>query len=97
VPGLVFSYTEPKTGAVYPQAFLTIDDARVHLAAGLAILGISIYGSEALFAQGRSPILQTQEVYLSSQEIGAMQATFTEQLYELLAARPTYVGATIVT
>ena len=97
MPGLVFSYTDPKTGAVYPDAFLMIDDARVHLAAGLAILGVSIYGTEALFADGKEPVCRQTDVYLSAAEIQTMQAIFTEQLYELLAARPAYSGATIVT
>jgi hypothetical protein len=97
VAGLLFPYTDPRSGFQYPSAFLVIDDARVHWAAQTAILGISIYGSEDLYNQGKEPIFRDTDLYLTSGELANEEPRFLGDLYGILQARPSFAGGTIVT
>jgi len=73
---------------------LVIDDARVHLAAGQAVLGISIFASAAALTGNKAPIISDPEVHLDPQELQTLRDTFTQTLYEIIAAR--YPDSTIV-
>ncbi len=94
MPVLQLSWTDPRTGAPYPDAVLVIDDARVHLAAGQAVLGISIFASAAALTGNKAPIISDPEVHLDPQELQTLRDTFTQTLYEIIAAR--YPDSTIV-
>ena len=96
MPTLQLSWTDQRTGATYPSALLVIDDARVHLAAGQALLGISIFASAALATGGKAPIISDPEVHLNPQELQTLRTAFEQQLYQILAARPEYTGSTIL-
>ena len=96
MPFLQLGWSDPRTGVTYPQAALIIDDARVHLAANQALLGISIYGTAALASGGKAPIINDPDFHLTPAELQTLQNAFIQQLYQILAARPEYAGSTVV-
>jgi hypothetical protein len=91
---LQLNWTDPRTGAAYPQAVLVIADARVHLAAGQAILSDAIFASPTAATGGKAPILSEPEVLLSPAELQTLRTAFEQQLYQILAAR--YPGSVIL-
>jgi hypothetical protein len=91
---LLLNWTDPRTSAPYPQAVLVIEDARVHLAAGQAILSDAIFASATAATGGKAPILSEPEVLLSPAELQQLRDTFTQTLYVILAAR--YPNSVIV-
>ena len=94
MPALQLDWVDPATGVEYPQAYLVIDDARVHLAAGLAMLSDSIYGAAALYTANRAPILRETDQALSPAELQTLVNAFVQTLYQIYQAR--YPGSVIV-
>jgi hypothetical protein len=94
MPYLQLDWTDPSTGYTYAGAVLVLDDARVHLAAGQAVLSDSIYGSAALYTANRGAILRETDQALSPTELNTLVNAFVQQLYEIFQAR--YPGSVIV-
>jgi len=97
VAGLQRSFTDPRTGQTYAQAYVVIQDIRMHLMAHQLWLDLATYGDAAAASSGtKAPVANNPDFALTPAEINTLQNAFFGQLYQILQARPEFAGSVIV-
>ncbi len=89
------SWTDPETGAVYPNAYVQVDDATVHLSGNSAVLELGYYASPQAASTGMQPIHQ-EHIALTRGEINTLRNAFGAQLYAILLTRDAFKTAKLV-
>ncbi len=87
------SVTDPTTGAVYPEAYVRIDDAQVQLANSSVILTLNTYYNAAAAAEGMLPVMPAFQVTLSQDEIADLRTLFRSYLYVIPEVRAQFPNA----
>ncbi len=88
--------TNVSTNAVFPSAYLRIDDFIGGLRDGTLVVKLNTYVDAASAAGGFNPALDPDMIQLTPTEVQSIRDALKSALYNILAARPAYAGAIAV-
>lgn len=92
---ILLSYSDPNSGAVYPNAFWNADDVRIGLKEMFTEIALGVYVDQAHFLSGAAPLVTVTKRFTNVENTTARDL-LTSTLYQILVARAEFSTASIV-